>query len=143
MSREEKENQLIDVYLRARLSEALNIRSEVMKEERIKNPGVTIKRLQRKVVKSLILKEKLAVVQKKWYEFCLKPKKRGVIGITTWKKVTPNREAYKINLDSLLAEFDKNELQMFKEQGAINIGLPWYTKVFDFIMNLFKKPQNV
>lgn len=134
--RESRENELIDVFLRAKLSDALNVRSELMRLERIKYPEAGLKTLQRRVNKSLVLKDKLSSIQQEWYQFCLKPKKRGVLGIANWKKVTPNREAYKMNLDAVMGDFDKQEKQMFKDQGAITPS--WYKVIINFVVNLFR-----
>ena len=140
--RQVKENDLIDEFLRAKLSDLLNFRSELMQQERKKNPGQSVKQLQRKVRKSLVLKDKVKDLEQQWFMFCQKPVRKGLLSAKAWKKVVPNRTSFRLNANDLLMNFDKQEIQMFKDQGAININPVWYKRIGIFIVNLFRKNGN-
>jgi len=140
--REVKENELIDEVLRGKLSDVLNFRSNMMRDQRKLHPAVSIKQHQRKITKSLALKDYVKKKEIEWFQFCLKPVKKGLLGATTWKKVTPNREAFRVNAEHLIGQFNSQETQMFKNEGALNINPVWYKRLAIFIANLFKKDGN-
>jgi len=137
--REVKENELIDEVLRAKLSDVLNFRSNMMRDQRKLHPDMSIKHHQRKITKSLALKDYVSKKEIEWFLFCQKPIKKGLLGATSWKKVVPTREAFRMNAEHLLKEFNGQETQMFKNEGALNLNDPWYKRIAIFIKGLFSK----
>lgn len=82
-SREKREQDQIDVELRSLINELLNSRME--------DPKAT--------------EEKVDELEKKWFKFCIKPRKVGLMG-STWKKIKPSKRAFRYQANHFIERFD-------------------------------------
>lgn len=82
--RERREQEQVDGQLRHLLNKLLNVR--------MVSPDSTM--------------ETLDLLEKDWFKFCIKPIKVGLMG-SAWKKVRPNKEAFRNNAMDFIERFDK------------------------------------
>ena len=90
--RERREQEQVDLELRKLINELLNSRME--------DPEAT--------------KDKVDELEKKWFSFCIKPRKVGLMG-STWKKIKPNKEAFRVKAMDFIKRFD----EALKEQQEV------------------------
>lgn len=97
--REKKESMKVDEQMRMLINKLLNVR--------MVSPEST--------------DETLDLLEKEWFKFCIKPMSHNSpLGIKSWKKVRPSREAFRIQAIHFIEKFDKAQEEQLNKAPEVS-----------------------